>query len=1093
MGSDLGALGRTRRRAAILAGTCEWLAVSLTGWLALFALDNRLRLPAALRLPLAVLGLFLTGLGLVRRVGRPAWRRANPERTAVALEREHQVPDNLLINACLLEADALSPPERRFAGRTQAEARARLTQIPPAALWNAPRLKRWGLAATLPLLAWIVYAAWMPDQSVNALRRYAWPLRDVPPVGRVALAVVPARHTIVLENGDLTVSAVVRPRDPRRPFDGAPILAWRDGASAIRPGHLPADAVPMRAVPEQPDTFRYTFRGIRRPFAFRVFAADTYSPGVRVDVRPLPAVAAALFRVTPPAYTGRQPVELPGPPASVACYAGSTLEARLTLDQEVTSLVWNAGRFSRPFVRDGGTWRAAAPIQAPDAYTVEFAAPFVSNRMTIAAGDIAIEPDHTPQVQIESDLHNLLLDPGEQVHLRISASDDLGLRQLQVVVRPADRDDQDVALQTWGYLGPPGPGQARETYRLTADPRRFRPGDAYLLRAVGADFSPEGRTGESRAIMLRVKAWTDLAVPASHPFAPAFEQLRKTVAEQKRANELSEGLRTHAEDAAARQTVAAHGAAMSGQQSRAQSAGAAALERFRAIPECEPRFADRLATLVEQEMSVVLRDIGRIGDSGRDAMLRALAPVAERQDYLLHSLITLLGDLARAAENAAPKRGEGRPEADTPPAATREEAADRLHEDLEDFVKAQERIVQATRALVDETPDDLTQEEEKILGDLAREEAEWARFLKEALTDFSKLPLQDFADGSIAEEFNEVLHEVATAAQSLYDRNIEIAVPQEQSGLEAAEALLHNLERWLPDTPDTIKWSMEEPPAAADVPLAELPDELEDMVGELLDQEAAMTEEVEDVSSSWLDSIDKGAGWDAMDGPISSMSAKGVTGNRLPNEMEVGGRSGEGRTGRSHGQMVEQTADGKGGRETPTRVTPGPFEPGSIEDAATDDTGGATGGGKLSGFAQEGLRGPSPSPRRDTMPRLAGQQARIRQEAETLALKLRRYNLPTGDLEGSVETMKAFEQAARAGNGLAVKLAFSRIIDALHNARSAVRAETGLHRDASRLPEWARKEMLSGFREGVPRGYEDMAAEYFKVMAEQAAPEQGAE
>jgi len=56
-----------------------------------------------------------------------------------------------------------------------------------------------------------------------------------------------------------------------------------------------------------------------------------------------------------------------------------------------------------------------------------------------------------------------------------------------------------------------------------------------------------------------------------------------------------------------------------------------------------------------------------------------------------------------------------------------------------------------------------------------------------------------------------------------------------------------------------------------------------------------------------------------------------------------------------------------------------------------------------------------------------------------------------------------------------------------------VRAETGLHRDASRLPEWARKEMLSGFRDGVPRGYEDMAAEYFKVMAEQAAPEQGAE
>ena len=57
-----------------------------------------------------------------------------------------------------------------------------------------------------------------------------------------------------------------------------------------------------------------------------------------------------------------------------------------------------------------------------------------------------------------------------------------------------------------------------------------------------------------------------------------------------------------------------------------------------------------------------------------------------------------------------------------------------------------------------------------------------------------------------------------------------------------------------------------------------------------------MNEDVEDVTSSWLDSLDKGAGWDAMDGPISDMSAKGVTGNQLPNQQEVGGRAGEGRS-----------------------------------------------------------------------------------------------------------------------------------------------------------------------------------------------------
>ena len=120
----------------------------------------------------------------------------------------------------------------------------------------------------------------------------------------------------------------------------------------------------------------------------------------------------------------------------------------------------------------------------------------------------------------------------------------------------------------------------------------------------------------------------------------------------------------------------------------------------------------------------------------------------------------------------------------------------------------------------------------------------------------------------------------------------------------------------------------------------------------------------DDPSSTFMDSADKGAGWGADDGPISNMSAKGVTGNQLPNNMEIGGRSGEGRNGKSDGQMVGNTAVGKGGNETPTRMTATPFENGSVNDTSKDTRGGATGGGKLAGFGQEGLRGTPPPPPR---------------------------------------------------------------------------------------------------------------------------------
>jgi len=42
-----------------------------------------------------------------------------------------------------------------------------------------------------------------------------------------------------------------------------------------------------------------------------------------------------------------------------------------------------------------------------------------------------------------------------------------------------------------------------------------------------------------------------------------------------------------------------------------------------------------------------------------------------------------------------------------------------------------------------------------------------------------------------------------------------------------------------------------------------------------------------------------------------------VTGNRLPNKSEIGGRSGEGRQGKSSGEFVGDEAVGKGGRKTP--------------------------------------------------------------------------------------------------------------------------------------------------------------------------------
>ncbi len=70
------------------------------------------------------------------------------------------------------------------------------------------------------------------------------------------------------------------------------------------------------------------------------------------------------------------------------------------------------------------------------------------------------------------------------------------------------------------------------------------------------------------------------------------------------------------------------------------------------------------------------------------------------------------------------------------------------------------------------------------------------------------------------------------------------------------------------------------------------------------------------------------------------MNAQGVTGNQLPNTSEIGGGSGEGRTGKSTGEYVEDKAVGKGGRRTPTRLTPEPFQKGQVSDSSGEPGGG---------------------------------------------------------------------------------------------------------------------------------------------------------
>ncbi len=497
----------------------------------------------------------------------------------------------------------------------------------------------------------------------------------------------------------------------------------------------------------------------------------------------------------------------------------------------------------------------------------------------------------------------------------------------------------------------------------------------------------------------------------------------------------------------------------------------------------EKRVREVLFGLSQNELAEAVAGLEAVlaQPEGQDAAKRAQR-IAAAQDKAIDVLKRVLG-VIDSMEKETRKEKEEEDGSDLDDDV--EDKLDDLMDKLKEFAREQRKVIEATEDLAKIPADDFTDDDDKKLKELIATEDKWEKFFKEAHSDLSKVPEQDFTNPQLLKELVEIYTEMEMAKDALTKKALEIATPLEENGAELAESMTTHIERWLPDTPDREKWQMEEPLQDYETPMAELPKELEDIVGELMEEEEDLTEDVEDATSAWSDSLDKGAGWDTMDGPISNMSAQGVTGNRLPNQSEIGGRSGEGRTGKSSGEYVEENAVGKGGRQTPSRLTPDPFEKGQVNDTSTDPAGGATGGGKLSGAGGEGLEGPAPPQPDMQMKALAGRQAELRNKAERIKLGFQVMNYPTDILDRTIKLMKKTEQGLQSGRYRNIMRQRKVMLEGLKGAKAMLQGEMRVNRDRSAgLPKFMQDEIIDAAGEPTPRGYEELLKGYYESLSE---------
>ncbi len=436
-----------------------------------------------------------------------------------------------------------------------------------------------------------------------------------------------------------------------------------------------------------------------------------------------------------------------------------------------------------------------------------------------------------------------------------------------------------------------------------------------------------------------------------------------------------------------------------------------------------------------------------------------------------------------------------------PVAAKAAKQLDDLSELVEDarekakkLAELQARIKEISEEL--ERSKDLTDAEAKKLQEKLAELEDLRDRIKDSLEKMAK-DLNMFPEipacNEMVEQTREVFEDVEQAPGSEEEKEaVEIAVDRDEGMLDAMKKIeerMGDMEMWLRDKPDGERWKQEgwDVEEIPDIPLVDLPEEMEDIVGEMVDKQEELDQEAQDSTSNAM-VPDLPAGWDIADGPISSFGAKGKSGNEKPNDNEMTGRSGAGREGQADGEMVEGTAKNLEGREPEARRTRDPFQEGEVaeEEGGHPQKAKATGGGKQSGAGGEGgLRGAAPARDELKMRELERRQRQLRRNTEAVYSKATLMYLPTGELDAAIIMMQKAEELARKGDFAGFNEIQKRIVHALKNTERRIAGQGAVEMDPRlKLPAPIREEMADAKDEPIPPEYEKLVAEYYKAIAE---------
>ena len=603
---------RSLHRTSVILGFLTWFAITATTWLGLFALDNLLNLPTALRFPFAIVGLVVTVVSFAKNAVGSLRKHRSDELAALMLEEQFGIEGNVLINTMQFEEMGYSDKQKAFINATANAATTGWSHVPLRELWQVNRMSKWSSAFAVLMVLWIGYSVLAPDYLRSAFTRYAFSFSDAPPAAASMLVMTPAEDLTIAEYDDLDISLDISAFAKGKELVIYPSIKYKEGVGVFDSHSDDGAEVKMRPVVGNPNLYQYTFETVRRSFSFRIFVGSTYTRSVQVTVNAAAKIVESTFTVTPPAYVGMPAREQSGPPNPVKCLPASELGVRIRVDKDIESLRWQSPGGTNMF-QDAGDRVWKTTVEVGDSginYDLIAVVKQMPEPIVLSSGSVLLMTDRKPDVRyVDTEMSHVVV-PGATLPLKFEGKDDYGMKDMKLTFRRAEAGSQPEVLQDWDFAAPGERELIEKSVQLKVDASQFEPGNKYFIEVHGNDFCPATDAAISDALLVTVKVLDARLSEGESDMKDLYAALERAIQLQRQALDGTEGLlansdgvwldlnRTRREDKAIQGDLDKYHQRIFGQQMAVQKT---LLDGVRTVPDRGVHMAKRMKSIAEVE------------------------------------------------------------------------------------------------------------------------------------------------------------------------------------------------------------------------------------------------------------------------------------------------------------------------------------------------------------------------------------------------------------------------------------------------------------------------------------------------------------